>query len=99
MPEQDFTNREINDKFNNLMSKLDAHTIVHSQILNAVNETNGKVADVQKWRERMNGGSLVASFFFAVLVIPILTWAVYTLAHIETIIDESVTKTVSSKLI
>lgn len=93
MPEQDFTNREINAMFGNVLDKLNEQnitseknrsedTLIRKEILAAVNLTNGKISDVQAWRERMNGGTLVASVFLTFIVIPILTWSVYTLVKL-----------------
>jgi hypothetical protein len=52
--------------------------------------TNGKVADINKWRERANGGAMVAGIFMSVIVIPILAWAIYVLVNIHTTIQQSV---------
>jgi hypothetical protein len=58
--------------------------------------TNGKIADVNKWREQVNGGAKVAAFFMAVIVIPLLGWAVFVLSSIDTKINESVQNVLST---
>ncbi len=95
MTEQDFTNREISTMFNNMLEKLDEHANTHSKILNAVNITNGKVADIQAWRERMNGGSIVAVAFLTAIIIPVISWMVYTVSTLDEIIDKSIEKALS----
>lgn len=79
MPDQDFTNREINQMFQTIEHTLD-----------------GKVADIQQWREQVNGGAKVAAFFLAVLVVPILGWAIYVLSHIESIVHQSIDEALSA---
>lgn len=97
MPEQDFTNREIKSMVDGIMDKLAEHGKKHEEILTTVQEvrtearsTNGKVAEVNKWREQVNGGAKVAAFFFAVLVVPILGWAIFVLSTIEAKIHQSI---------
>lgn len=96
MPEQDFTNREIKSMIDGIMDKLDQHGEKHDEILVVVQDvrgearaTNGKVADINSWREQVNGGAKVAAFFFTVLVVPILGWAIFVLSTIEAKIHES----------
>lgn len=93
--EQDFTNREIQSMFGALKSQLEEHGQTHEKILSAVKETNGKVANIQAWRERVNGGSVVAVAFMSAIVIPILVWAVYTLSNLDRTINESIQKALS----
>lgn len=53
-------------------------------------KTNGSVADLNRWRERMNGGATVAGIFMTFIVIPILAWAIFVLVHINTTINDSI---------
>lgn len=53
-------------------------------------KTNGSVADINRWRERMNGGAAVAGVFMTFIVIPILAWAIFVLVHITDTIHNSV---------
>lgn len=94
MNDKPFSNREITSMFQSILEKLDAHTEVHSTILGAVQITNGKVADIQTWRERMNGGMTVTGIFMTVVIIPILTWAVWSILNIQFSIEENVKKAV-----
>ncbi len=85
---EDFTNREIQAMFQNIDDKLEEHGKTHEKILDAVTKTNGKVADIQAWRERMNGASLVAFAFFSAIIIPIVTWMVYSILHLPDLIRD-----------
>lgn len=96
MPESDFTNREINAMFAGVMNKLDDHSVVHDKILSAVNTTNGKVADIQRWREQVNGGAKVAAFFMAMIVMPILGWSIFVLSQRENKIHDSIDEALSA---
>lgn len=53
-------------------------------------KTNGSVADINKWRERVNGGSIVAGIFMTVIVIPILGWALFVLVNLPTTVHQAV---------
>lgn len=55
-------------------------------------KTNGSVADLNRWRERMNGGAMVAGVFMTIVVMPILCWAIYVLVNLPHTIDDSVQK-------
>jgi hypothetical protein len=97
MPEQDYSNREIQAMFDGVMSKLEEHGEKHDQILGVAYEvraearaTNGKVAEINKWREQVNGGAKVAAFFMTVIVVPILAWAIFVLSTIESKIHQSI---------
>lgn len=96
MNDKPFSNREITSMFQSILEKLDAHTDVHTSILSAVQTTNGKVADIQTWRERMNGGMTVTGIFLTVVIVPILTWAVWSILNIQFSIQETVKKAVDT---
>lgn len=81
--------------FGILKDQLQEHGQTHEKILRAVNETNGKVANIQAWRERVNGGSIVAVAFMSAIVIPILVWAVYTLSNLDSAINTSIERALS----
>lgn len=111
MSEAPYQNREIkelfkaaddradafHDKLMERMSVFEGNTTDSlDRIETAVNLTNGKVADINKWRERANGGALVAGCFMTVIVIPILAWAIYILVNINTIIHSSIDEALSA---
>lgn len=100
--ENPFTNREITAMFETIKGLLEAHTLVHNDIVTAVGEvdtkvgyTNGKVGELIKWRERINGGAIVAGAFMTVIVIPILGWCVYSLVKLPETIHNSVEEALS----
>jgi hypothetical protein len=72
-----FSNRELKSMFQTISDKQDKTLI-------AVNETNGKVADIQTWRERTTGAMWVGGIGFTVIIIPLVTWALIEVADIET---------------
>lgn len=92
MNQDNFTNREIKTMFDSLKETLQEHGKTHADILTAVKTTNGKVADIQGWRERMNGGAIVASSFMGVVIIPIIAWVVYSVLNMDTIVERSLDK-------
>lgn len=89
MDEQDFTNREIQAMFAEIKDG-------NSRIETQTKATNGKVADIQKWREQVNGGAKVAAFFSAVLIVPILGWALYTVSTVDERVRSSVNDALSA---
>lgn len=89
MPEAPFQNREIKEMFNEVKKDL-------SDIKTQTTKTNGSVADINKWRERVNGGSIVAGVFMTIVVMPILAWAIYVLVNINSVIHQSVDEALSA---
>jgi hypothetical protein len=77
--------------FDSLKETLDAHTDVHAQILENVKATNGKIADIQRWRERVVGAMWAGGILCTVVVLPLVTWAIL---EVNTL-DEQINKSVS----
>lgn len=111
MPEAPYQNREIKELFKAADDRADAlhdklmermgvfegnTTDSLDRIETAVNLTNGKVADINRWRERANGGAIVAGVFMTIIVMPILIWSVWVLVNINSIIHKSVDETLSA---
>ena len=88
MTEQPFTKNPKLDRFitnmehsiDNIKETLLEHTGVHSQILEQTTTTNGKVASIQKWRERTNGVMISLLFLFPFLIAG-LWWASSIILH------------------
>lgn len=59
--EQEYTNRELDDKFNGIHEKLDL-------ILAQTTKTNGRVSSLEVWRGFITGGLAI----IALLILPIL---------------------------
>ncbi len=87
MPEQEFSNREIDSFFKKIDEKLE-------RIETQTTKTNGHVADISEWRQRVNGGALVASAFMTIVIIPMFSWCIYTMLHL----DDSISKGISDAL-
>lgn len=81
--EQPYSNREIKSMIDGIIERLDAHTEVHSQILTQVTNTNGKVAEIQKWRERMVGAMWAGSILFTLVIFPLVTWMVVEISTLN----------------
>lgn len=84
-----YSNREIREKWHDIANDLAA-------ILAQTTKTNGSVADLNRWRERVNGGAIVAGVFTTVIVIPILAWSLYVLVNIQQTVHESVDQALSA---
>lgn len=67
------------------------HTMVHAQILEQTTTTNGKVASIQKWRERTNGGLVALIFLF-----PFLLGGLWWVSSI--VLQDTIEKAVESAL-
>lgn len=83
--EQDFTNREINEMFNDIRSSM-------TRIENQTTKTNGRVGEMEKWRSFITGAVAV----LVTLVVPILAWAIWTLANLNHIIHQTVDEALSA---
>lgn len=81
----EYSNREIDVKFEGVHDKLDL-------ILSQTTKTNGKVADIQKWRERWNG----ASYVLMTLVIPIIAWVLWSIVNLPSTIKNTIDSTLST---
>lgn len=93
-----FSNREIQTMFDSLKQTLDAHTDVHTQILDHVKATNGKVAEIQKWRERMVGAMWAGGILCTVVILPLLTWAILEVNSLDEQINTAVTQSFETYL-
>lgn len=96
MSEQPFTKNPQLDRFltnmdnamANLDTKLDEHAQVHEQILQQTTATNGKVASIQKWRERMNGAVTVMVFLLPTLI-GFIGWMAYEITTFDSQIQDA----------
>lgn len=78
MADEPYTVRELDGKFLGVHEKLDA-------ILKQTMATNGKVADIQKWRERVMGYATAVIVVGGAVIMPLLGWGLYRLANIDAI--------------
>lgn len=96
MPEQPFTKNPKLDRFLTNMDnaiaiiteKLDEHSEVHDKILEQTTATNGKVASIQRWRERMNGAIVVIVFLIPTLI-GFMAWMAYEVTHFDSKIQQA----------
>lgn len=83
MTDTPFTNRELTTMFDSITKKLDEHGDVHSQILEQVKTTNGKVAEIQRWRERMYGAMWAGGLLFSLVIFPLIGWAIFEINSLD----------------
>ena len=67
-----YSNRELREKWKDMEESL-------NKILFQTTTTNGRVSRLENWRAFITGGMAVIT----VILIPILTWALYVLANIQ----------------
>lgn len=77
--EPKFTNREITEMFNDVKQSL-------ARIEEQTTRHNGRMTKVEEWKAFMSGGIAV----LVAIVLPILTWSVYTLVNIQDTVNEAV---------
>lgn len=53
------------------------------EINSRVKTTNGSVADIKAWKERVTGAAWAFGILFTLVVIPLLTWAFVTVSRIS----------------
>ena len=80
MPDQPY-NKEAND-------------LLHTQIFTLLGEIkeqttehNHRMTKMEKWRERMRGVAIASGLFMAVVVVPILAWALWLLVKVQGELD------------
>ena len=102
-----YTDREIEAHMSEIKSMFKEHALDDHKSFGDIKEaiegltvevkkTNGSVIEINRWRERMNGGALVAGFFTTIIVVPVLTWAIYVLVNIQDTIHKSVNEALSA---
>lgn len=92
---EDPTNREIMYEINDIQKKVeDINTKALPEIKGMVKLTNGSVAEVVKWKERMTGGAYVV----LIVVVPIMSWALYKLSTLDHTIDNAVSNTLRANV-
>lgn len=64
--------------------------------LNArVKTTNGSVADIKAWKERITGATWAFGIAFTILIIPLVTWAFITIENLPKTIKKTVDQALS----
>lgn len=60
------------------------------EISGRVKITNGSVADIKAWKERVTGAGWAFGLCFGLVIIPLLTWAFITISRIPDKINEGI---------
>lgn len=58
-------------------------------IYREVQATNGKVASIQKWRERVTGAAWAMGGVFSIVILPLLVWALIRINSIPEIVAQT----------
>ena len=82
MKEEQYNNRELDGRFGELMKILDR---IEQQTI----KTNGRVSMLEQWKFIGMGATGILSL----IVMPILAWALFTLANLEGIVHDAVDNT------
>lgn len=61
-----------------------------TEIKDQTTKTNGSVANINRWRERINGMAIASGVFMGAIVLPILAWAIYSLVNIQNQVHQAV---------
>lgn len=83
IPDAPYSNREIREKWHDMANDL-------QEILTQTKKTNGSVADINRWRERVNGAAWATGAFLTCVLLPILGWAMYVLININQTVHSAV---------
>lgn len=105
--EDNYSKREIDNyikavenSFIEVKQKLDdvhnENLSAHSRLDENQKITNGKIADIQKWRERANGAAWALGIVTTVIIVPLLTWAFVTIQKIPEKINEGIMSALSN---
>ncbi len=80
---EDYSKRELDEKFMNLGSKMDEkfndQNLVLEQIREQTTRHNGRMSSIEKWQYITMGATSVIT----VVIVPILAWALWVLVNID----------------
>lgn len=94
--EDNYSKREL-DSF--MKAQGEAHGEIIGQLNKILEQTtahNGRMTKLELWKATATGAYWASSIFMAVIVIPILSWAVWTLVHLPETIQQSVDEAITS---
>jgi hypothetical protein len=91
-PSQTYSNREVDSFLNRQEEAHKLFAVTLSRIEIQTKETNGKVAEIQRWRERMTG----AGYITLLVVLPLMSWALYQVTQINDKVRVGVREALSS---
>jgi hypothetical protein len=57
--------------------------------------TNGKVAALQRWKEQWVGAVKAIGIFGTIIIVPLVSWAFYTIAHLDDRVDSGIKEALS----
>ncbi len=96
---EEITNKDLHHLITDVKDKVIA---METKALPEINErakvTNGSVAEITKWKERITGAIWAFGITFTVVIIPLFTWAFITISKLPTNIDKAVDTAISSRV-
>lgn len=87
-----YSNREIDALFKTVMTTLAGFGETLTGVDKKIDWTNGKIARVQAWKEQVVGAGKV----ILIIVLPLMSWALYQISQIDTKIQEGVKSVLST---
>lgn len=93
--DKDYSKREIDTYFKDVSENFEVVHDTLKQIKDQTTMTNGKVAELQKWRERWTGASWAIGIVATVIIIPLASWLFITVSKIDSKIDKSIKNALS----
>lgn len=82
------SNDVLKNMIDNLSEKLDDHAKVHETILLSIKELQSELRESNGWKNKFMGALGV----IFVVVVPIMSWALYEIVHLDQRIKEQLTE-------
>ena len=57
--------------------------LIKEEVIKRLDYTNGKVGELVRWREFLNGASWVGGGVFVVIILPLIIWALIEVKNID----------------
>lgn len=78
----------LKNMIDNIERKLDDHAKVHENIIDLIKELQAELRESNGWKNKFMGAIGV----IVVIVLPLMSWALYEVVHIDDKIDEALTE-------
>jgi len=78
----------LKNMIDNIEKKLDDHAKVHENIIDLIKELQSELRASNGWKNKFMGGLVIVT----VVVLPLLSWGLYQIVHIDDKIDAALTE-------